>query len=727
MKRNYFAIFAALLLGTAVQAQVGLGTTLPDGALDITSTNDGLLIPRIALVDTATATVLTPTESELVYNTATVNDVTPGYYYWSGGAWIRLQAGAKTGWELTGNAGTTPGTNFIGTTDNVNFRVKTNNADRFDFTNNGRLRAYDNGTVALPTYSWNGDTGTGFWRPAANTLAFSTNATERLRIASNGNVGIGATADASALLHLNATDRGMLIPNVVLTAMNVAAPVTTPATSLLVYNTNTTAGVNGVSPGFYYWGGSWIRLQAGGKTGWELLGNAGTTAANYVGTSDAQPLKLATNGAERVRVLANGQVVVNNTGAPFGGDRFSVYNTVTSDYAINGYATATGVGVYGQNAGGTGYGVYGLNNSTGIAVIGENTNTGAGVYGSTSGSTSAGVFGRADVAAGIGVYGTTNGAGGDAVNGYASGGGSNGVYGASVGNLGAGVYGVTNVANGSGAWGANLNASGTGLYGAGNNQAATYLTAGSGGAFTGNQGMIAYARLGTGTGVIGAGNNLGGNTITGGSGGAFNGTVWGAFANATTTGATATDRAAFVGNYNDGAARSVYVGARIGSTNYKILGTGGGSVSTTMPTRSGERILFAPEAPENWFFDIGEATLVDGKATVTLDPIFVDCISDAKPFKVFVQGAEETLGSIRVTRNQNGKTFTLEDMGGASNGIVQYSVYAIWKQKENLRFPEYHQPYQVQELQSEKMETRGIKKEKEATVKPAQAKKLAHN
>ena len=89
--------------------------------MDITSTNDGLLIPRIALSATNVATVLTPTTSELVYNTATSavgpNQVTPGFYYWDGTLWIRLSSGATNDWALTGNAGTTPGTNFIGTTD----------------------------------------------------------------------------------------------------------------------------------------------------------------------------------------------------------------------------------------------------------------------------------------------------------------------------------------------------------------------------------------------------------------------------------------------------------------------------------------------------------------------------------------------------------------------------------------------------------------------------------
>jgi hypothetical protein len=58
------------------------------------------------------------------------------------------------------------------------------------------------GTAALPGVTFSGDTNTGFWRPAADTLAASTNGTERLRITSTGLVGIG-TNNPSAGLHIS--------------------------------------------------------------------------------------------------------------------------------------------------------------------------------------------------------------------------------------------------------------------------------------------------------------------------------------------------------------------------------------------------------------------------------------------------------------------------------------------------------------------------------------------
>jgi hypothetical protein len=74
--------------------------------------------------------------------------------------------------------------------------------------------------------------------------------------------GTGAAPDASAMLDVAATNRGFLPPRVALTAINVAGPITAPATGLIVYNT-ATAGTspNDVVPGYYFWDGAkWVRL-----------------------------------------------------------------------------------------------------------------------------------------------------------------------------------------------------------------------------------------------------------------------------------------------------------------------------------------------------------------------------------------------------------------------------------------------------------------------------------
>ena len=117
MKNFRWILIVLLVLFTTVSnAQIGIGTISPNGVLDITSTTDGLIIPRIALTITTNALPLTsPTTSELAYNTATVTDVTPGYYYWNDAIWAILAAGVTTYWSTTGNTGIVEGTNYIGT------------------------------------------------------------------------------------------------------------------------------------------------------------------------------------------------------------------------------------------------------------------------------------------------------------------------------------------------------------------------------------------------------------------------------------------------------------------------------------------------------------------------------------------------------------------------------------------------------------------------------------
>jgi hypothetical protein len=86
----------------------------------------------------------------------------------------------------------------------------------------------------------------------------------------------GTAADGSSILDVKATDKGVLIPRVALTATNTAAPVTSPATSLMVYNTNTAGDV---TPGYYFWNGSaWVRVQTG--TIPITSGGTGQTTAN---------------------------------------------------------------------------------------------------------------------------------------------------------------------------------------------------------------------------------------------------------------------------------------------------------------------------------------------------------------------------------------------------------------------------------------------------------------
>ena len=69
-----------------------------------------------------------------------------------------------------------------------------------------------------------------------------------------GQVGIGTTAPhSSSILHLNSTNKGLLLTSISLSSVTDASTIPSPATGLLVWNN----GTGGLSPaGLYYWNNS---------------------------------------------------------------------------------------------------------------------------------------------------------------------------------------------------------------------------------------------------------------------------------------------------------------------------------------------------------------------------------------------------------------------------------------------------------------------------------------
>lgn len=140
-----FLIFAFLSFKTA-QAQVGVGTTTPEGALDIVSSTQGFLPPRVSLTNLGVAAPVTNPKvgstglasGTIVYHDGS-NSITAGYYFWNGSGWQNLASSSVSSsmWAVTGNTGTTAPGNFIGTTDNNSFAVRTNNTECVRISNTG--------------------------------------------------------------------------------------------------------------------------------------------------------------------------------------------------------------------------------------------------------------------------------------------------------------------------------------------------------------------------------------------------------------------------------------------------------------------------------------------------------------------------------------------------------------------------------------------------------------
>jgi hypothetical protein len=92
-----------LFIYSGSYAQTGIGTTTPNASakLEIASTTQGFLPPRVALTATNVFSPIVGTSSAatglLVYNTASAgtapNNVVPGYYYWNGTVWVQISNG----------------------------------------------------------------------------------------------------------------------------------------------------------------------------------------------------------------------------------------------------------------------------------------------------------------------------------------------------------------------------------------------------------------------------------------------------------------------------------------------------------------------------------------------------------------------------------------------------------------------------------------------------------
>ena len=227
----------------------------------------------------------------------------------------------------------------------------------------------------------------------------------------------GSSPHSSAMLDIQSNNRGTSFPNLDIDDMSTAAPVTSPKTGLIAYNTNSSTG-----PGLVMWTGSeWVTFELEGIN-WKLLGNAGTSSStNFVGTTDAVSLPFRTNNTERMRIRSDGIVSVNSTGA-FGVSTFYSWASGDDDAidiandgdgnAVYGQQKGNGNGVYGY-AGGTGNGVRGYAAGSGDGVHGYANGTGDGVYGGANDDHAFGIFGGnwANTNSGESVVGITGGAG----------------------------------------------------------------------------------------------------------------------------------------------------------------------------------------------------------------------------------------------------------------------------------------------------------------------------
>jgi|GEM_PF-1543623 len=548
-------------------------------------------------------------------------------------------------------------------------------------------------------------------------------------------VGIGGTPAASAMLDVQSTTRGLLVPRMTLAQRGAIA---SPANGLLIYQTD-------ASRGFWYYdtpSATWLQLTAGG---WLLNGNAGTTmGTNFLGTTDAQGLDIRTNNLIRMRLQSNGQVIVNNTTA-IAGDIFSSY-AGAGEYAISGYGT-TGGGVYGQATGangeavagitnqGTGLGVYAANqNNAGIALHAENsaangTANGTGIWGSTNQTNGTGVMGTLR----DNTYFSNTGVSGFVNSGVAN---AAGVAGAADGTNGTGVYGQANATTGTGVYGT-AGAGGRGVQGVGTASSAASI--GVYGVLTGTPSAAGtgFSDNTTARSIYGQANNLGTSYRFGvyGNGGtaARTGGVMGisddAAAGFYAAGALGYANASFVDyavygfgqNYQVGVATGRYlnnsneINARewsLQEPNHTIgLGIYGGvmggwikglvygvnlsgvrygayvhgktitnNIIATLHSaeNSDKRIVsYATTSMQVDITDRGRSRLNNGRVLVRLKDEFLKITSDKEPFTITVTPIGRSKGLYIEETGKRGEFWVIENDNGTSNVEFNYIVIGV--------------------------------------------------
>ncbi|HPF12253.1 MAG TPA: hypothetical protein PKW08_06900 [Flavobacteriaceae bacterium] len=653
-----------------VHAQVGINTTTPQGCslLDVSGPDKGILIPRVDISNLGSIAPITggSAESLLVYNTNTTTG--KGFHYWNGSQWIAI---SSDDWKKGGNGGTIPGTgagqHFLGTSDAQDFIIATNGTERCRVLSDGRIQATMNGTAANPLFSWIGDPDKGFYSAGANAFGIATNGIERFtssdaeavfndpenaidfRVATDGasntlfvdgannNVGLGTNSpNTSAQLELVDTDRGILINRLPLTSTALTAPISSPATGLLVYNTaNASSGSTEVLPGFYYWEGSrWIAMGGTGGKDWSLEGNAGTSpGTNFLGTTDNVSLLFRTTDTDRMEIDADGTIGIGNS--PYSDVALRVNNSAVP-YGIISETSSNGVAVYASDSG------------TGLGIFGTSANN-HGIYGTTA--YTGGVY----LIGGIIGWGTgsSRANGMLAVSDQPAGSDSNmGIRAVSGSTSSISSTQIMNV-------GVNTNATDLALYALsegpitslGEMEAARFQTNYTGSAINADA-RDPRAQL------AGYTNNslVGGNSM-----------YYGAFL------------------YSGGSSSNssyAYAGARYGGTNYKIIGNG--NVSTIVEGVDGKKkIMFASEAPEVFFEDYGVGTLMGGSAYIQIDPNFSNniVVDQNHPLKVFIQ-LEGDCSGVYVTQKTAEGFLVKELQHGTSN--VSFSYHIVANRKDEL-------------------------------------------
>jgi hypothetical protein len=120
------------------------------------------------------------------------------------------------------------------------------------------------------------------------------------------------------------------------------------------------------------------------------------------------------------------------------------------------------------------------------------------------------------------------------------------------------------------------------------------------------------------------------------------------------------------------------------------LGVTGGKFAVVKSADGTYRAMHAVEAPDAWFEDMGTAQLVNGAATVTLDPLFAEHVR-TEAYHVFLTAEADSNGLYVAERT--GRGFTVkEQRGGSTSMTFSWRLVAKRADVKGERLPVWELP-----------------------------------
>jgi hypothetical protein len=318
-------LLMALFLGSTVlvNAQLKVGdnpTSIQKSSiLELESTRQGLLLPRLA--DTTAINALTPPDGMIIYLNADKS-----LRLRSNGSWKKIAdlSEASSNWSLNGNTGTDSTLNFIGTVDGKPLVMKTNNTERLRINSNGNIGI---GTAA-PTAKLNVDGTVKF-----ENLAAGTSELDVLVLAADGSVykrSMSSSAFENAIRAINGIQKQTLsITANATTATDTVAIENRASDSTIAIHLPVQNGSSASKPYGFLTYTDWQKIQSGIQT---ITIGAVASVPNVNGAS------ISADSTSRTIVLhpadATNPGIVTAGAQTFGGDK-SFNGTVTLNNVAN--------------------------------------------------------------------------------------------------------------------------------------------------------------------------------------------------------------------------------------------------------------------------------------------------------------------------------------------------------------------------------------------------------